>query len=75
MQKQLAEHIRVEVKKLRKQALQISRMSRPGAAYKLNELYARIRHLNAILAELFEASMDVLKRLFVRVFIDKQTIQ
>ncbi len=75
MQKELAQHIRMEVKKLRKQALGIARLNRPGAAHKLNDFYSRIRHLNAILAELFDASIDVLKRLFIRVFIDKQTIQ
>lgn len=75
MQKQLEEHIREEVKKLRKQAKLIASTSRPGGAYKLNMLYARIRRLNALLASLFEASVDVVKRLFVRVFIDKQTIQ
>ncbi len=75
MQKQLEEHIREEVKKLRNQAKSIAAMSRPGGAYKLNQLYARIRHLNAILASLFEASVEVVKRIFIRVFIDKQSIQ
>lgn len=75
MQKDLQKHIRDEVTKLRKQAQSIASMSRPGGAYKLNQLYSRIRHLNAILASLFDASVDVIKRLFIRVFIDKQTIQ
>lgn len=75
MQKELEQHIREEVKKLRKQAQSIAAMSRPGGAYKLNQLYARIRHLNAILASLFEASVEVVKRLFIRVFVDKQSIQ
>ncbi|UPA22253.1 hypothetical protein K8942_04345 [Candidatus Peribacteria bacterium] len=75
MQKELEQHIREEVKKLRKQAKVIASMSRPGSAYKANLLYARIRRLNALLASLFEASVEVLKRLFVRVFIDKQSIQ
>lgn len=75
MQKKLELHIHEEVKKLRKQAQSIAATSRPGGAYKLNQLYARIRHLNAILSSLFEASVEVVKRLFVRVFIDKQTIQ
>ncbi len=75
MQKELEKHIMQEVRKLRQQAKSVSRMSRPGAAYRLNQLYARIHHLNAILANLFEASVDVVKRLFIRVFIDKQTIQ
>lgn len=75
MQKELQKHIRTEVTKLRAQAKSIAAMSQPGSAYKLNKLYAQIRHLNALLASLFEASVDVVKRLFIRVFIDKQTIQ
>jgi hypothetical protein len=74
MQKELEKHIRAEVKQLRKQAQMIARMSKPGAAYHLNQLYTRIHHLNALLAEIFEASYDVLKRFFIRVFIDKQPI-
>jgi hypothetical protein len=75
MQKALEKHIQEEVKKLRKQAKAVARIGNPGGAYRLNQLYTRIHHLNAILAGLFEASIDVVKRLFVRVFIDRQTIQ
>ena len=74
MQKQLEAHIRSEVKQLRKQTRQIIRSRKPGSAYALAQLYAKIRHLNALLADLLEASYDVLKRLFVKVFIDKQAI-
>lgn len=75
MQKQLETHIREEVKQLRKQALRIANTQKPGGAHKLNELYARIHRLNALLASLFEASVEILKRLYVRVFVDKQSIQ
>lgn len=74
MQKELEAHIRSEVKQLRKQTKLITRSRKPGSAYALAQLYAKIRHLNALLAELFEASYDVLKRMFVKVFIDKQPI-
>jgi uncharacterized protein (DUF2344 family) len=74
MQKTLKKEIRKEVKSLRKEVRRITRTTKPGKAYKLNSLYARIRRLNAMIAELAEASYEVLKRLFVRVFIDKQTI-
>jgi len=74
MQRQLEQHIRVEVKKLRKQAQLIARVGKPGTAYRLNQFYARIRRLNSLLGEILEASYDVLKRLFVRVFVDKQSI-
>lgn len=75
MQKQLEAHIRNEVKDLRKQARQIIRSRKPGSAHALAQLYAKMRHLNALLADLLEASYDVLKRLFVKVFVDKQSIQ
>lgn len=74
MQKQLEAHIRAEVKELRKQTRVIIRSRKPGSAYALAQMYAKIRHLNALLADLLEASYDVLKRLFVKVFIDRQTI-
>lgn len=74
MQRELEAHIRAEVKKLRKQTRLIIRSRKPGSAYALAQLYAKIRHLNALLADLLEASYDVLKRLFVKVFVDKQAI-
>jgi hypothetical protein len=74
MQKQLEVHIKTEIKNLRKQAKTIARISQPGGAYKLNQLYTRIHHLNALLGELLSSSVEVLKRLFIRVFVDKQTV-
>jgi len=75
IRKELAKHIENEVKTLRKQVRHATRrISKPGNAHKLNELYSRIRRLNTLLANMFEASYDVVKRLFVRVFIDKQPI-
>ncbi len=74
MQKQLEAHIRAEVKLLRSQTRLIIRSRKPGSAYALAQLYAKIRHLNALLADLLDASYDVLKRLFVKVFIDRQAI-
>ena len=74
MQKELEKHITTEVKKLRKEAMKIARLSRPGAAHRLNLLYARIRSLNSLLSELLQASYEVIQRFFIRVFIDKQQI-
>lgn len=74
MQQKLTTHIRGEVRTLRREAHRVTRVGKPGAAYHLNQLYARIRRLNALLSELLEASLDVLKRLFIRVFIDKQAL-
>jgi len=75
IRKQLAKHIEKEVKTLRKEVRSATRrVSKPGAAHNLNDLYARIRRLNSLLATILEASYDVVKRIFIRVFIDKQPI-
>lgn len=74
MQHKLEQHIRAEVKKLSREARRLSRQGKPGAAYALNNLYSRIRRLNALISEILEASYEVLKRLFIRVFIDKQSV-
>jgi hypothetical protein len=74
LQKQLSSHIQNEVHHLEKLAGRLARSTKPGSAFRLNELYARIRRLNALLAEILEASIEVLRRLFIRVFIDKQPI-
>jgi len=74
MQTKLAEKIRTEVSTLRKQIHSIPGSSHPGGAFHLNKLYARIRFLNRLLATLFESSLDIIKRLFIRVFIDEQPI-
>lgn len=74
MQRELEKHIQREVRNLRREARHIVRLGRPGTAFQLNQLYARIRRLNALLHEIYEASIEVLKRLFIRVFIDRQPI-
>jgi hypothetical protein len=74
MQKKLTSHIQKEVQNLQHEAIRLSATGRPGGAFKLNEIYARIRRLNVLLTEIFHASMEALQRLFVRVFIDKQPI-
>ena len=73
MQVKLAVHIQAEVRKLRRQA-RMTALSKPGAAHALNELYAKMHKLNKFLFDLFEASIDIIKRLFIRVFVDRQTI-
>lgn len=70
----LVKHIGKEVSHLQVLAAREAHTSRPGVAFRLNKLYARIRRLNSLLVELFEASLDVLRRLFIRVFIDEQPI-
>lgn len=68
-------HIRQEVRKLDRRARKLARnVGHPGGACTLNELYAKIHRLNTLLAELIDATLEVLKRLFVRVFIDRQPV-
>jgi len=74
MQQKLTKKIQEEVKNLRQQMRSIPATGKPGAAFKLNKFYARIRRLNGLLAELFGSSYDVLRRLFIRIFIDEQPI-
>ena len=75
LRQELTTYIRHEIKDLRKQVRkQAFRASKPGSAYQLNELYSKIRRLNSLLGELMEVSVDALKRIFIRVFIDKQSI-
>jgi hypothetical protein len=75
MRKELGKYIQKEIKVLRKQVRRKAfTAARPGSAHKLNEIYGKIRRLNSLLSELMETSVEVLKRLFIRVFIDKQSI-
>ena len=75
MQRKLEQHIKKEVRQLNRETRKLSRRaSKKGAAHKLTELYARIRRLNGLLAELLEASIDVVKRLYIRIFVDKQAV-
>ncbi|MFA6038834.1 MAG: hypothetical protein WCV62_04835 [Candidatus Peribacteraceae bacterium] len=74
LQKKLQDHVQEEMTHLRKMAKKTARASRPGDAFRLNQIYARIRRLNALLLELVEATLDMLHRLYIRVFVDKQPI-
>ncbi len=74
IREKLKEHIQEEIKMLRAAAHHHKKTSAPGGAYKLNELYARMRRLNTLLSSLVEASMDVLRKFYIRVFVDRQPI-
>jgi hypothetical protein len=74
MQERIANHIEYEVKNLRKDLRKVDRLRKKGAAYKLTKLYARLRLLNSLLKSVLDASGEVVQRIFVRVFIDKQPI-
>ena len=75
MQRHLKGYIQQEIKTLRKEVRKKTfKAYKPGSAYQINELYKKIRRLNSLLAELMNTSMDALKRLFIKVFIDKQAL-
>lgn len=74
MKRHLEAHIVREMKTLRRDIRRITRVRTPGAAYKLNELYTRLRRLHGLLHDILEASFEVLRRLFIKVFVDKQPI-
>lgn len=74
MVRQLESHIVAEIKDLRHQVRSVTKLRQPGGAYKLNELYARIHRLQSLLHEIFASSYEVLRRLFIKVFIDKQPL-
>lgn len=74
VRERLEKHIEKEIQKLERDAQLAAASHKPGAAFKLNEIYARIRKMNSLLAHILEAAEDLLKRLFIRVFIDKQPI-
>ncbi|MDA1209195.1 MAG: hypothetical protein O2904_04165 [bacterium] len=75
MQRDLKKHLEKEVHALQKIISKSSlKSNKPGTAHQLNTLYARIRRLNGLLAEILEAGFDMVKRLYIRIFIDKQTV-
>ena len=74
MQKKVAEHIETRIVRLRKEVKRIERLSKKGSAYRLSALYARLRFLNTLLTSIWKASETTIRRLFIRVFIDKQKI-
>lgn len=74
MQQKLNQRIEQEITILRKEANKTSHLKKPGAANKISKLYARIRNLRRLLADISSASYEVVKRLFVRIFINKQPL-
>lgn len=74
MQRQIAQHIAKEIRSLRRETRKYTRLSKPGQAYKLTQLFARMHRLNGLITQVWDASYDVVKRLFIRIFIDKQTV-
>lgn len=74
MRVRLTRHMQREVKQLEKSARRLARSTKKGSAYLLNELYAKIRKIQALIGELVEATAEIVKRLYIRLFIDHQQL-
>lgn len=74
MQGALTGHIEQEINVLRKEAQRVTRLGRSGHAHRLNEIYRKIRQLQSLLLTLLESSYEILRRLYVRIIIDRQPI-
>ncbi len=74
MQKQIAKHIAVEIRQLRRCARKVTRIGRAGQAFELAKIYTRLRQLTSLMQQLWESSYDVVRRIFIRIFIDKQSV-
>lgn len=74
MQQKLVKHIRSEMRTLNSQARAAARSNATGSAYLLNELYRKIRRLSGLIEELLQASIEVIKRFYIAVFIDNQPL-
>ena len=74
MRTRLTSHLQSEVRQLERRAKKLARSSREGGAFLLNELYARIRKIQALMGELVELAAEVVQRLYVRLFIDHQQL-
>jgi len=74
MRHKLTKHLQHEVRELEKRASRLARSGKKGSAFLLNELYAKIRRIQSLIAELVEAAADVVRRLYIRLFIDHQQL-
>ena len=74
MQKKLITHLKSEVHELERTSRRIARLSSRGSAYLLTQTYARIRKIQSLIEELVDAALEVIERLYVRLFIDHQQL-
>lgn len=74
MQQRLVHHIQKEIDTLSSQASSAARAAQRGSAYAMNELYKKIRRLYALMEEIIHASLEIIQRFYIAVFIDKQPI-
>ena len=74
MRGRLTRHLEHDVRQLERRAKRMARRVGKGSAYLLNELYARIRKIQALIAELVDATAEVVRRLYIRLFVDHQQL-
>lgn len=74
MQKKLVEHLEREVKAIEKQARSLKASGARGSGFRLSELYRKIRSLRSLIGDILHASAEMVKRFYISVFIDRQSI-
>lgn len=74
MQTKLVTHIKIKIKELDSQARTLARSASRGSAYMLNEIYKRIRRYTAMIEEILTASVEIVRRFYIAVFIDRQVL-
>ncbi len=74
MQEKIIARIHSEVHSLDRQARKLAKSRSKGSAYALTEIYKKIRRLSSLIEELLNASADMIKRFYIALFIDRQTI-
>ena len=74
MRGRLTRHLEHEVHQLERRAKRMAHKAGMGSAYLLNELYSRIRKIQALIAEIADATAEVVRRLYVRLFVDNQQL-
>jgi hypothetical protein len=74
MQKKLIHHLEQEVRVIQRTARSLARSNKPGTAYLLTELYKKMRRLTTLVSTIIHASAEVIKRLYISAFIDRQAL-
>lgn len=74
MQKRLIHHLQREVRSLERSARRTAWRVQTGTAYLLTQIYARIRKIQALIADLLDATAEMIQRLYIRLFIDHQQL-
>jgi hypothetical protein len=74
MQQKLIKQLEQEVRVIQRATRSLARSNRPGAAFLLTELYKKLRRLTALISTIVHASADVIKRLYISAFIDRQAL-